>query len=62
MPHYTSYDGARLAYRTLGEASASAPLVCLAGGPAREAAYLGDLGGLSAYRPLVIPDSRGTGG
>ena len=76
MPHYTSYDGARLAYRTLGEPDPgpdtdtgpdtapdtdAAPLVCLAGGPAREAAYLGDLGGLSALRPLVVPDQRGTG-
>jgi pimeloyl-ACP methyl ester carboxylesterase len=36
-------------------------LLCLAGGPARDAAYLGDLGGLSAYRRLILPDSRGTG-
>ncbi|GAA2090968.1 alpha/beta hydrolase [Streptomyces albiaxialis] len=72
MPHYTSYDGAQLAYRVLGgahpggddgpEAELPAPLVCLAGGPARDAAYLGDLGGLSAFRPLVVPDQRGTGG
>lgn len=76
MPPYTSYDGARLAYRTLGypraettgngdsgtEAESPAPLVCLAGGPARDSAYLGDLGGLSAFHPLVVPDQRGTGG
>ncbi|WP_326690068.1 MULTISPECIES: alpha/beta hydrolase [unclassified Streptomyces] len=73
MPHFTSYDGAQLAYRvrdadtadTAGSGahrtSGKPPLVCLAGGPAREAAYLGDLGGLGAYRTLVIPDARGTG-
>ncbi|MES4907140.1 MULTISPECIES: alpha/beta hydrolase [unclassified Streptomyces] len=65
MPHYTSYDGAELAYRVLetrtGGGAARPPLVCLAGGPGRNAAYLGDLGGLDADRTLVIPDSRGTG-
>ncbi|WP_344566538.1 alpha/beta hydrolase [Streptomyces axinellae] len=90
MPHFTSYDGARLAYhvRTAdpagtgtrhdtgtrpdigahpgagagdGRAPGTPPLVCLAGGPAREAAYLGDLGGLGAYRTLIVPDMRGTG-
>jgi pimeloyl-ACP methyl ester carboxylesterase len=58
MPHYTSYDGTRIAYRSTGEGPV---LVCLAGGPGRDAAYLGDLGGLCAGRRLVIPDSRGTG-
>lgn len=63
MPNFSSYDGTRIAYRTLdGRAPAGAPpLVCLAGGPARDAAYLEDLGGLDTLRPLVIPDSRGTG-
>lgn len=61
MPHFTSYDGTALAYRVVGAGRGRPPLVCLAGGPARDAAYLGDLGGLSAHRPLVIPDSRGTG-
>ncbi|GHF37179.1 hydrolase [Streptomyces mashuensis] len=64
MPHYTSYDAAELHYRVLGDerpGPAAPPLVCLAGGPGRDAAYLGDLGGLAALRPLVIPDSRGTG-
>lgn len=36
------------------------PLLCVPGGPA-DSVYLGDLGGLSAHRPLVIPDLRGTG-
>jgi pimeloyl-ACP methyl ester carboxylesterase len=58
MPTFTSYDGAEIAYRTTGEGPA---LVCLAGGPARDAACLGNLGGLDATRTLVIPDSRGTG-
>ncbi|MFC6061613.1 alpha/beta fold hydrolase [Streptomyces ochraceiscleroticus] len=64
MPHYRSYDGTELHYRVLGpEESESAlpPLVCLAGGPARDAEYLGDLGGLDAARRLIVPDSRGTG-
>ncbi|MEU7044559.1 alpha/beta fold hydrolase [Streptomyces varsoviensis] len=63
MPHYTSYDAAELHYRVVGprDGAATPPLVCLAGGPGRDAAYLGDLGGLDRHRPLIIPDSRGTG-
>ncbi|MFH8810622.1 alpha/beta fold hydrolase [Streptomyces hygroscopicus] len=63
MPHYTSYDETELAYRILParDGSAGPPLICLAGGPGRDAAYLGDLGGLNARHTLVIPDSRGTG-
>ncbi|MFE1382511.1 alpha/beta fold hydrolase [Streptomyces sp. NPDC058740] len=58
MPFLTSYDGTELAYRALGEGP---PLVCLPGGPGRAAEYLGDLGGLSAHRTLILPDTRGTG-
>ncbi|MFF9064081.1 alpha/beta fold hydrolase [Streptomyces sp. NPDC014891] len=58
MPMFTSYDGTELAYRTEGRGE---PLVCLAGGPMRDAAYLGDLGGLTAHRTLVLLDARGTG-
>jgi proline iminopeptidase len=64
MPYFTSYDGAELSYRVLGDdpmGRRRPPLICLAGGPARDAEYLGDLGGLSAYRRLFVPDSRGTG-
>lgn len=64
MPHFTSYDGAELSYRLIGgdpDGRQRPPVVCLAGGPARDAAYLGDLGGLGAYRRLVVPDARGTG-
>ncbi|GAA0486737.1 alpha/beta fold hydrolase [Streptomyces stramineus] len=63
MTRYTSYDSAELSYRVLRarDGSAGPPLVCLAGGPGRDAAYLGDLGGLDAHHTLVIPDSRGTG-
>ncbi|MGW0580626.1 alpha/beta fold hydrolase [Streptomyces sp. NPDC002920] len=50
-------DGTRLAYRELG---AGAPLVCVPGGP-MDSDYLGDLGGLSAHRRLILPDLRGTG-
>ncbi|MGW8557351.1 alpha/beta fold hydrolase [Streptomyces tubercidicus] len=62
MPTFHTYDDAELHYRVLGPAdSPLPPLVCLAGGPGRDAAYLGDLGGLAAHRQLIIPDSRGTG-
>lgn len=65
MPYFSSYDGAALHYRVLGAEGTGRtrpPLLCLAGGPARDAAYLGDLGGLAAHHPLVVPDARGTGG
>ncbi|MFE7413307.1 alpha/beta fold hydrolase [Streptomyces laurentii] len=58
MPQFTTYDGTRLAYRTRGE---GAPLVVLPGGPMRDQAYLGDLGGLTAHRTLIVLDPRGTG-
>ncbi|MGA4880590.1 alpha/beta fold hydrolase [Streptomyces lydicamycinicus] len=62
MPHFRTYDDAELHYRVLGPAdSPLPPLVCLAGGPGRDAAYLGDLGGLAAHRQLILPDGRGTG-
>ena len=67
MPLFTSYDGAELTYRIVDNVPnhvpepPPSPLICLAGGPARDAAYLGDLGGLSARRRLIVPDSRGTG-
>jgi pimeloyl-ACP methyl ester carboxylesterase len=60
VPHYLSYDRAELAYREQG---AGLPLLVVPGGPARDAAYLGDLGGLASLlqRKLVVPDLRGTG-
>jgi pimeloyl-ACP methyl ester carboxylesterase len=58
MPHLTAHDGTRLAYQVLGE---GIPLICLPGGPMQDADYLGDLGGLSAHRQLVMVDPRGTG-
>ncbi|MFD7560171.1 alpha/beta fold hydrolase [Streptomyces sp. NPDC059835] len=57
MPTFCAPDGTLLAYRTDGDGD---PLVCIPGGPA-DSAYLGDLGGLSAHRRLIIPDLRGTG-
>ncbi|WKV76022.1 alpha/beta hydrolase [Streptomyces sp. PCS3-D2] len=54
---FTAPDGTRLAYRTHGTGD---PLVCIPGGPA-DSAYLGELGGLSAHRRLVVLDLRGTG-
>ncbi|MFI7540991.1 alpha/beta fold hydrolase [Actinoplanes sp. NPDC049599] len=58
MPTFTAPDGTRLAYRSIGEGD---PLICLPGGPMWDAAYLGDLGGLSARRRLILLDPRGTG-
>ncbi|ARX88488.1 alpha/beta hydrolase [Streptomyces alboflavus] len=57
MPTFCAPNGTRLAYRETGHGT---PLVCVPGGPA-DSAYLGDLGGLSAYRRLIVLDLRGTG-
>ena len=57
MPTFPAPDGTRLAYRVHGD---GAPLVCVPGGPT-DSVYLGDLGGLSAHRRLIVPDLRGTG-
>ncbi|MFD0406808.1 alpha/beta fold hydrolase [Kitasatospora sp. NPDC127116] len=58
MTTFTGPDGTPLGYRVLGEGE---PLLVLAGGPMRDAAYLGDLGGLGAHRALHVLDLRGTG-
>ncbi|WP_327358238.1 alpha/beta fold hydrolase [Streptomyces sp. NBC_01304] len=58
MTTFTAPDGTRLAYHVSGEGE---PLLCLPGGPMRASAYLGDLGGLSARRRLIMLDLRGTG-
>ncbi|MFJ8795727.1 alpha/beta fold hydrolase [Streptomyces sp. NPDC102462] len=58
MPAFTAPDGTRLAYHVFGDGP---PLVCLPGGPMQGSAYLGELGGLSARRRLVLLDLRGTG-
>ncbi|HEX8008019.1 MAG TPA: alpha/beta hydrolase [Trebonia sp.] len=58
MPSFYAADGTELAYHVQGE---GAPLVCLPGGPGRASAYLGDLGGLSGHRQLIMLDMRGTG-
>ncbi|MFD9355099.1 alpha/beta fold hydrolase [Streptomyces sp. NPDC060031] len=57
MHTFTAPDGTELAYRTHGD---GAPLVCIPGGPS-DSVYLGDLGGLSAHRRLILLDLRGTG-
>jgi len=57
-PTFTATDGTELAYHVRGEGE---PLVVLPGGPMRASAYLGDLGGLTAHRRLVLLDLRGTG-
>jgi len=58
MTHFTSYDGAKLAFHRTGSGP---PLVCLPGGPGQAPGYLGDLGGLGRSRELILPDTRGTG-
>ncbi len=58
MPTFSAYDGTELAYHEKGEGE---PLLCLPGGPMRASVYLGDLGGLTAHRRLILLDLRGTG-
>ncbi|MFJ4777822.1 alpha/beta fold hydrolase [Streptomyces sp. NPDC088762] len=58
MPSFSTYDGTELAYHLRGEGD---PLVCLPGGAMRASEYLGELGGLTANRRLVLLDLRGTG-
>ncbi|MFJ2829486.1 alpha/beta fold hydrolase [Streptomyces sp. NPDC087263] len=58
MPHFSAPDATKLAYHVFGEGT---PVICLPGGPMQASVYLGDLGGLSAHRQLVMPDLRGTG-
>ena len=58
MPTFCAADGTELAYHVRGT---GVPLVCIPGGPMRASAYLGDLGGLAAYRQLIMLDLRGTG-
>ncbi|MFE0653446.1 alpha/beta fold hydrolase [Streptomyces sp. NPDC059534] len=60
MLTFTAPDGTELAYHVSGSGSGD-PLLCLPGGPLQDSAYLGDLGGLAARRPLVRLDLRGTG-
>jgi proline iminopeptidase len=57
MPTFSAPDGTRLAYRVIGDGD---PVVCLPGGPT-DSRYLGDLGGLSTHRRLIVLDLRGTG-
>jgi pimeloyl-ACP methyl ester carboxylesterase len=58
MTSFRGEDGTPLAYHLTGGGE---PLICLPGGPMQAARYLGDLGGLSAHRRLVLLDLRGTG-
>ncbi|MEH0830149.1 MULTISPECIES: alpha/beta fold hydrolase [unclassified Micromonospora] len=58
MATFDTPDGTRLAYHCSGDGD---PLICLPGGPMLASRYLGELGGLSAYRALVRLDLRGTG-
>jgi len=58
MPRFRSWDGTELAYRVAGSGP---PLVCVPGGPGQAVEYLGELGGLSGQRTLILLDNRGTG-
>ncbi|MFE2283375.1 alpha/beta fold hydrolase [Streptomyces sp. NPDC059443] len=58
MTSFTAPDGTTLAFHVIGEGE---PLICLPGGPMCAGAYLGDLGGLSEHRQLIVLDLRGTG-
>ena len=58
MRRFRSWDGTELAYQVAGSGP---PLVCVPGGPGQAVAYLGDLGGLSSRRTLILLDNRGTG-
>ncbi|GAA1419272.1 alpha/beta hydrolase [Catellatospora coxensis] len=58
MERFRSWDGTELAYRVSG---GGPPLVCVPGGPGQAVRYLGELGGLSATRTLILLDNRGTG-
>ena len=58
MPFFASYDGTKLSY---AEGGSGPRLLCLPGGPGRAAAYLEDLGGLTADRTVVLLDARATG-
>jgi pimeloyl-ACP methyl ester carboxylesterase len=57
MPTFSAPDGTQLSYRVIGDGD---PVVCIPGGPT-DSVYLGDLGGLSTYRQLIVLDLRGTG-
>jgi pimeloyl-ACP methyl ester carboxylesterase len=58
MQRFRSWDGTELAYRVAGSGP---PLVCIPGGPGQAVEYLGDLGGLSSHRTLILLDNRGAG-
>jgi len=65
---FTAADDTRLVYHDRGanergadQRGADEPLICLPGGAMRASTYLGDLGGLSTHRRLVLLDLRGTG-
>jgi pimeloyl-ACP methyl ester carboxylesterase len=58
MTTFAAHDATTLAYDVIGQGS---PLICLPGGPMQDAAYLGDLGGLSRHHQLILLDPRGTG-
>lgn len=58
VSHFLSYDRTPIGFRALGQGP---PLLCLPGGPGRAVDYLGDLGGLTASRRLIMLDLRGVG-
>jgi proline iminopeptidase len=61
VPYFAAPDGTRLAYHVVGSHPGASPVVCVPGGPVRDSAYLGDLGGLGRHRQLFLVDLRGSG-
>lgn len=58
MTAVTARDGTSLAVHETGTGPS---VLCVPGGPGRAAAYLQDLGGLTASHTLLLLDNRGTG-
>lgn len=62
MPTFLAPDGTSLSYDVLGgDRVRECAVIVLAGGAARDPAYLGDLAGLAGAFPLVVPHLRGVG-
>jgi pimeloyl-ACP methyl ester carboxylesterase len=58
VPRFRAFDGTELGYQVFGD---GIPVICLPGGPMQDSDYLGELGGLSGHRQLVMVDPRATG-
>jgi len=62
VPTSLAPDGTSLHHDVLGHERVDEwPVIVLAGGAARDPAYLGDLAGLASSHPLLVPHLRGVG-